>query len=43
MAEVESKTPVPRADEKASLERGNSSKQDGVDLPKHTSFVNVMV
>lgn len=41
MAEAESKTTVPRTHEK-SLERENSS-EDGVEIPKHTSFVNVMV
>lgn len=43
MAEVEVKAPVPQTEEKQSSERGNSSQEDGVDIPRHTSFVNVMV
>ena len=43
MAEVEVKAPVAQTEEKQPLERVNSGQEDGVDIPRHTSFVNVMV
>ncbi|ESZ91941.1 hypothetical protein SBOR_7686 [Sclerotinia borealis F-4128] len=43
MAEAEARAPVPQIDEKQSLEKGDSSRADEVEIPKHTSFVNVMV